>query len=178
MVRNLNATAQFFSGRMEAFNREIYEFAAQRLNLAPYQNFLDIGFGNGALLALLAPKISKGLLAGIEPSKLMVDAAKDRLKAQSLDLRLGTVSQLPWPDETFHKAAAIHSFHFWAKPDTNLNEVYRVLRPGALLLLVLRHEVTEDLQSTVSALERSGFTHITDEGPVSGSTVIIALRPS
>ena len=189
---NVSAATQAFGGLIESVNRPVYAYAAERLNPAAHQNFLEIGFGNGALFALIAAKISKGLIAGVEPSPSMVQTARQRLKARNLDLRVGDCSRLPWPDETFHKAAAIHCFHFWSNPESDLNEVLRVLRPGALFLLVLRDHAKrtstaklpnpisdgrDEVANTIRALERAGFVQIKEESKQGTSSVITSVRP-
>jgi hypothetical protein len=56
-------------------------------------------------LSMLAPRISGGLLAGVDPSALMVRQARGRLrpfeKEVRLELRQGTDRDIEWPAACF-----------------------------------------------------------------------------
>ena len=52
-----------------------------------------------------------------------------------VDLRWGSVEQLPFADGQFDRALAANSLHHWPNPITNLWEVQRVLKPGGRLVI-------------------------------------------
>ena len=103
---------------------------------------LEIGFGPGQALEMLANKIPLGLVAGVDHSALMVARARRRLNGRrgdaALDLRLGEAGDLPFPDEKFDLAFAVNSFHLWPDQDRALAEMAGVLKPGGDLLLSIR----------------------------------------
>ncbi|WP_293375991.1 class I SAM-dependent methyltransferase [Phenylobacterium sp.] len=103
---------------------------------------LEIGFGPGRALEMLANKVPLGLVAGIDHSELMVARARRRLNGHrgdaALDLRLGEAGDLPFPDEKFDVAFAVNSFHLWPDPERALAEMAGVLKPGGDLLLSIR----------------------------------------
>jgi ubiquinone/menaquinone biosynthesis C-methylase UbiE len=51
------------------------------------------------------------------------------------EIRLGSVSKNPWPDNTFDAAAAFETVYFWPDFLNDLKEVRRVLKPGGLFLI-------------------------------------------
>ena len=103
---------------------------------------LEIGFGPGHALAMLARSRPLSLVAGVDHSSLMVARARRRLNGRrgdaGLDLRLGEAGDLPFPDETFDVVFAVNSFHQWPDQECALAEMAGVLKPGGDLLLSIR----------------------------------------
>lgn len=184
-----------FGKLMDLLNRRAHKFALHRLDVQRSDRILEIGFGTGQLIGMLAKAATEGLVAGVDPSKLMVETARKRnarlITRGGVDLREGTASSLSWQDGAFDKAAALHSFQFWRDPVRDLREVARVIRPGGLLLLILRaHDKRcntgwlsnplsrggDEVQATLITLAGSGFEHACMEDKVAGSQVVTAIR--
>ncbi len=95
---------------------------------------LDIGCGNGSLLALLAPQIEHGL--GVDASAGMVEHARRRCAA-SPNIRLETIEgpRLPAADASIDVAISMLSFRYldW---DPMMAELARVMRPNGRLLVI------------------------------------------
>jgi ubiquinone/menaquinone biosynthesis C-methylase UbiE len=112
------------------------------LDPPPGAAVLEVGFGPGHALAMLATSRPLGLVAGVDHSDLMVATAKRRLKGErgdaALDLRVGDAGDLPFPDERFDVVFADNSFHQWPDKDGALAEMAGVLKPGGDLLLSIR----------------------------------------
>ena len=112
------------------------------LDIQPGDHILEVGFGPGLAVQLAAQKAVKGLVAGIDYSETMVRAARQRnvdaIKADRVDLQLGDVSSLPYPNQSFDKAYAIHCIYFWARPLEVLKELRRVLQPSGLLAVTIQ----------------------------------------
>jgi ubiquinone/menaquinone biosynthesis C-methylase UbiE len=176
-----------FGWIMERTNRASYRAAA---DLLPSGRILEIGFGTGALVEHLA-KRGATLVAGVDPSELMVDVARKRNAERAVDLRLGDASRLPWPNAHFDGVAALHSFQFWAPYEACLAEVRRALRPGGILVLILRFHGgspklqwlpnpisrrVDEPQATVAALQDAGFVNAAIVGKIGSSTIVTAHR--
>jgi SAM-dependent methyltransferase len=103
---------------------------------------LEIGFGPGHALEMLAMSRPLSLVAGIDHSHLMVARARRRLNGRrgdaALDLRLGDAGDLPFPDERFDVVFAVNSFHQWPDQEGALAEMAGVLKRGGDLLLSIR----------------------------------------
>src|SRR6266702_5227162 len=85
---------------------------------------LEVGFGPGVGIRLLAERVSDGCVAGIDLSREMVAQAtarnSDAVAGGRVDLRHGTAQTLPFTDGTFDKALAINSMQVWADPGSAL----------------------------------------------------------
>jgi SAM-dependent methyltransferase len=112
------------------------------LDPPPGAAVLEIGFGPGHALEMLARTHPLGLVAGVDHSELMLARAKRRLRAgrgdAALDLRLADAGDLPFPDERFDVVFAVNSFHQWPDKDRALAEMAGVLKPGGDLMLSIR----------------------------------------
>jgi ubiquinone/menaquinone biosynthesis C-methylase UbiE len=116
--------------------------ALERLGLAADDDVLEVGFGHGRTLAAAAQVVTEGRLAGVDPSQVMLQIARQRnaaaLRAGRMDLKLGVSDELPWGADSFDKAFAVHTIYFWRRPARDLAEIHRVLRPGGRLVLGYR----------------------------------------
>jgi ubiquinone/menaquinone biosynthesis C-methylase UbiE len=112
------------------------------LDPPPGAAVLEIGFGPGHALEMLARSHPLGLVAGVDHSELMLARAKRRLRAgrgdAALDLRLADAGDLPFPDERFDVVFAVNAFHQWPDKDRALAEMAGVLKPGGDLMLSIR----------------------------------------
>jgi ubiquinone/menaquinone biosynthesis C-methylase UbiE len=117
------------------FTGEIIAF----LNIAPANKVLEVGFGPGVGVGLLAGAAPGVRVAGIDVSKEMVEQARARnaaaISGGTVDLRHGTVERMPFADETFDLALAINSMQVWPDVDAGLREIRRVLRAGGRVAL-------------------------------------------
>lgn len=127
---------------METINAVQNRATVDALDPPPGGAVLEIGFGPGHALAMLARSRPLGLVAGIDHSELMVARAKHRLDGgrgdAALDLRVGDAGELPFPDERFDAVYAVNSYHHWPDQERALAEMTGVLKPGGDLLLSIR----------------------------------------
>lgn len=155
-------TARIMARHNLAAEREAIETLAP----APEDSVLAIGFGPGAGVAELAPRVAS--VGGVDPSWAMVTIARRRVRAGQVRLERGTADRIPWPDNSFDGAIAVNSIMFWRPLDASVAEVARVLRPGAALV-TLTHDwavarqgrtVEGWLADTTAALAAGGFTEV------------------
>lgn len=183
---------RLFAVAMEWINAPAYQRALDLIAPSAGDRVLEIGFGTGALLAMLAPYVSGGLLAGIDPSELMVRQTRARLarfaSTVQLDIRQGTHRELDWPDGHFTTIAALHSFQFWADPDAALQRIRALLHPAGRFVLVLRSHPrqgpdwlpnaisrsADEFGGAMEALRRAGFGRVDRLENVGSSAVLEA----
>jgi ubiquinone/menaquinone biosynthesis C-methylase UbiE len=104
---------------------------------------LEVGFGPGHALEMLAMSRPIGVVAGIDHSPLMVARARRRLNGRrgdaALDLRVGDAGDLPFPDERFDLVFAVNTFHLLPDRERALAEMAGVLKSGGDILLSIRN---------------------------------------
>ncbi len=80
-----------FGWSMDVFNRPAHKRALERLAVQPSDRILEIGFGTGQLIGMLAKAASSGFVSGVDPSALMLSTAWKRnerwIDAGRVDLR-------------------------------------------------------------------------------------------
>lgn len=179
---------------MDRRNAKAQDGALERLAVQPTDMVLEIGFGTGRLLRRIAKKARQGYAGGVDPSELMLHKGEMRTwrlrNDGRVEIKWGEAANLPWPDAVFDKAAALDCFHLWADPARSLAEVRRVLKPGGLLVLVLRgyerkgpkwlpNPVSRNGQELMGAYEliaAAGFSQARIEGAAGRLPMITAIR--
>jgi ubiquinone/menaquinone biosynthesis C-methylase UbiE len=120
-------------------NRPLNERVVAALELAPSDVVLDVGFGGGVALGLIAMQVRQGRVLGIDPSPEMVEHCRRRfrslLDAGRLELCHAGVDDLPFADASIDKACSVNTLYFWDNPEHSLREIGRVLRPRGRLVL-------------------------------------------
>ncbi len=121
---------------------QVNRVAIERLAVEPTDSVLELGFGHGRTIFQIAARVRRGFVAGVDPSEVMLRHARLRnqrfLRQGRLALHLGVSEKIPYPDERFDKAFAVHVLYFWTDPRNDLREIRRVLRAGGLFLLGFR----------------------------------------
>jgi ubiquinone/menaquinone biosynthesis C-methylase UbiE len=132
---------RYIGAGMARDHRPENEWTVALLNPQPTVHILEIGFGPGVAIELLAARVTAGLVAGVDFSRTMVAAARRRnaaaVSAGRVDLRHGHAAALPFPDAAFNQVFGIHTFYFWPRPEAGLREAWRVLQPGGRLVLTI-----------------------------------------
>jgi ubiquinone/menaquinone biosynthesis C-methylase UbiE len=101
-------------------------------------SILDVGCATGRLLAGLG-RAGATRLSGVDLAPNILAVARERLDAERVraDLRAADVEDsIPWPDEAFDFVTLTGVLHHFYRPRDALRQIYRVLRPGAAVLLV------------------------------------------
>src|SRR5262245_40626176 len=84
-------------------NRSMAVRAIALLDVHPHDRVLEIGFGPGVGIELLASLLSSGRVAGVDDSEEMVEQARVRnaeaIKTGRVELRRGSVETLPFEHE-------------------------------------------------------------------------------
>jgi ubiquinone/menaquinone biosynthesis C-methylase UbiE len=122
---------------------------------------LEIGFGPGVGIQLLAERCSRGFVKGIDQSPVMVEQAMARnakkIESGRVEISLGSVEALPFTDATFDKAMAINSMQIWSDAVAGLREVRRVLKPGTQIALAFTIHSGQPRKGLAELLVAAGF---------------------
>ena len=167
------------------------------LDIQPQDQILELGFGAGRAIELVAAQASNVYVSGIDISQTMVRAASRRnaraIKAGRVTLHLGDLTNLPFPDNQFDKVFSIQTLYFWPDSQRTLSEIFRVLKLGATLVITLstgtidtdevtgleRYQLLLEEQ-VVPAMKQVGFTLVSiEQGPASRqfkTTAVIGVK--
>lgn len=115
------------------FVKCMYEEIINRVSQIQPENILDLGCGNGNVLAALA-KCTNSKLFGLDLSENMINEAKKKLNNDA-ELKIGDSENLPYEDSKFDVVICNASFHHYIHPKKVLNEIKRVLKPNGILIL-------------------------------------------
>jgi ubiquinone/menaquinone biosynthesis C-methylase UbiE len=120
------------------------ETALGLLDLQPADHVLEVGFGHGATIARVAAAVSRGFVAGVDPSPEMCRMAARRnrqpVASGSVELRQASVEALPFPDDSFDKVLSVHTLYFWPDLFRPFAEIQRALKPGGRLVVAYRSD--------------------------------------
>ncbi len=140
-----------FGARQDEDQREYVDAAYYRtriLELLPENAgcVLEPGCGAGALASMLVDRSSHLIL--VDQSRTMLSLARDRIGDKGkTEYRVGYMEHLPLADEEVDTVVLSMALHHSAEPGRVLNEAYRVLRPGGLLVVAeLRQHSVEDMR--------------------------------
>lgn len=166
---------RIFGWTMNVFNRADNRWTIELLNLQPTDKLLEVGFGTGQAIEYAAEKITQGLIVGLDHSETMLDVASKRNAAamaqKRVQLQLGEVESLPFPDGCFDKAYSINCIYFWEPPQRGFAELRRALKPGGFLAIVARHKQLDTHRQYTpevicALMKEAGFSQVTaQEGP-------------
>lgn len=111
----------YIKGRWEKVARKLIEY----YELAPDSRILDVGCGKGYLLYDMSKLLPKAELHGIDISNYAITHGKAEIRDR---LRLGSCTQLPWPDDYFDLVISITTLHNLKayELDSALREIQRV----------------------------------------------------
>lgn len=108
----------------EHYAVDVIHAVFERLGVTAGTSVLDIACGSG-----LAIRMADGLgagTAGIDAAEALVSIA--RARTPDADVRVGTMFELPWTDESFDVVTSINGI--WGGCEAAVAEAYRVLKPG------------------------------------------------
>ncbi|MEK8121670.1 methyltransferase domain-containing protein [Methylocystis sp. IM4] len=145
-------------------NRKCAAWVVDLLGAEPGERAIEIGFGPGVGLELLASAAPSAKIAGADVSEEMLRQAAARNKAAiengQIELRLASVENLPFPDQSFDKALSINSLQIWPDPAAGLREVWRVMKPDGRLAFAFTPQSGRGREGLVSIFADSGFSEV------------------
>jgi len=111
-----------------------------KVEISENATVLDIGCGGGRTLERLASMAGLGKAIGIDYSKDSVTVARKRnqrlIDSGQVEVVHGSVSSMPFPDETFDFVSAVETYYFWHDIAGDLAEVRRVMKPSGQLVII------------------------------------------
>ena len=124
---------RFFLWSMNVRHSKSTDWGLRQITIGKHDTVLDVGCGGGRTIRKLRA-LTDANVCGVDHSEESVAAA--RRMNRGADIRLGSVSALPFDDATFDVVTAIETHFFWPDLPRDMAEVRRVLKPGGTLLVV------------------------------------------
>jgi ubiquinone/menaquinone biosynthesis C-methylase UbiE len=165
---------------MARMNRNMAVRAIALLDVQPHDRVLEIGFGPGVGIELLAMVVSSGQVVGVDASEEMVEQARVRnaemIQRGRVELRRGSVESLPFEHETFDKALAINSMQVWPDAVAGLREIRRVLKSGGRVALGFTSHAGQPREGLTAVLTAAAFAgaHVVD---IDEDFCALAIKP-
>lgn len=155
-------------GRLGGFilactKHDFTQWVIHLLDVQPDDKVLEVGFGPGVGIQILAAAVSTGgYVAGVDSSQEMVEQARARnakaIEAGLVQLQHGSVEALPFADDTFDKALAINSMQVWSDAVAGLREMRRVMKVGGKIALGFTPQSGQSSTGLTEMLTAAGFT--------------------
>jgi SAM-dependent methyltransferase len=135
----------------DAFTRQAGTFEDERLNIAftsglpwmlsyvvprPDDVVLDVAAGTGLVSRALADKVAS--VVAVDSTAAMIVQGREHVAAeghQNLEFVFGSAEHLPFADASFTLVVTRFSLHHFADPGPAVDEMVRVLRPGARVVV-------------------------------------------
>lgn len=137
------AFGRFLMGRLlNQGNARINQLTVELLDVQASNHVLDIGFGGGATLGMMAERIDSGKIYGVDFSEPMVQQAERKfqalLQSGKLWIQFADVQKLRFESEMFDKVCTVNTIYFWPEPLMVLREIRRVMKRGGFLVVSIR----------------------------------------
>ena len=117
----LEKMSDFFEARLDGYDKhmmtkieaatEFYPFTAQRLPSAPHSRILDLGCGTGLELEAYYPLCPTARVTGIDLSRGMLAALRQKLEDKQITLIEGSYFDVPFGTAAFDAAVSVESLH-------------------------------------------------------------------
>ena len=125
---------------MNLSHSTLTNWGLQQVSIEKNFKILDIGCGGGRTIQKLAAVATNGLVSGVDyaSGSVAVSRSKNAKLIQSgrVEVRDGSVSQLPFADSSFDLATAVETQYYWPDLVNDMKEVRRVLKTGGRLVVI------------------------------------------
>jgi ubiquinone/menaquinone biosynthesis C-methylase UbiE len=109
------------------------------LQAQPGDRVLEVGYGPGGLLRLLADRTDAALIHGVDPSPAMRDAAtrhnRAAVRAGRIQLRLGDAEHTGLADQSVDHVVSVNTVASWPDLEAGVRELHRVVRRGGTVVI-------------------------------------------
>ena len=129
----------FLALTMSLANERSNSVAIAALDIARNDTILELGFGGGDAIRVIANAAAEAQVFGIDHSAAMCLRASRRLRSTIHDGRVllvqGNLKRLPWQECAVDKCLAVHVAYFMSARE--VHEARRVLRIGGRLVVLV-----------------------------------------
>lgn len=163
---------------MEEHHSDITEQTLALMDIRPEDRILDLGCGTGWASRRMARVAVAGDVVGLDVADEMLRRAERESSAfRNVRYVWGSAEEIPEADNAFNKVLSVESFYYYADQGKALDELRRVMAPGAKLYILINlykdnhyslrwvSELKVPVQALSEAeykalLEQHGFTNV------------------
>lgn len=131
---------KFVLWNMNSHHSKVTDWGLSHISIDKHETVLDVGCGGGRTVNKLAAMATVGKVYGVDFSKDSVGFAsrlnRALIKADRVEIREGSVSQLPFAEDMFDVVTAVETHFWWPDLENDLREVLRVIKPGGRLIII------------------------------------------
>lgn len=109
------------------------------LDVRPGDRVLEVGYGPGGLVRLLAGRTDAAAVQGVDPSPAMRDVAtklnRAAVRAGRVELGLGSAERTGVPAQSVDHVVSVNNVAIWPDLEAGIRELHRVVRPGGTVVI-------------------------------------------
>ena len=109
------------------------------LGVQPGEHVLEVGYGPGGLIRLLAERTQAASIRGVDPSPEMRDQAGRHnlagVRSARVRLDLGAAEKTGLPGASADRVVSVNNVAIWPDLDAGIRELHRVVRPGGTVVI-------------------------------------------
>jgi ubiquinone/menaquinone biosynthesis C-methylase UbiE len=123
---------------MEGHHSDITEQTLALMDIQPGDRILDLGCGTGWASRRMARIATAGEIVGLDVADEMLRCAEQASSAfKNVRYAWGSAENIPEADNAFNKVLSVESFYYYADQGKALDELHRVMAPGAKLFILI-----------------------------------------
>jgi ubiquinone/menaquinone biosynthesis C-methylase UbiE len=123
---------------MEDHHSDITDQTLALMDIQPGDRILDLGCGTGWASRRMARIATAGEVVGLDVADEMLRRAEQASSAfRNARYAWGSAEKIPEADNTFNKVLSVESFYYYADQGKALDELRRVMAPGAKLFILI-----------------------------------------
>lgn len=130
---------EIYNAQREAIESIPYSYALHEYKDFKGKKVLDVGCGNGYVLAKYAAEGAE--VFGIDITQAGIDVCNQRFAYERLrgDFRVADAQALPFADNTFDCVCSMGVLHHVPDTQQALDEIFRILKPSGRLIVMFYH---------------------------------------
>ena len=168
---------------MNSGHAKLADWGMSHLPQTEPSKILELGCGGGRNAGELSNRFPSARVTAIDYSEVSVAKSKeynkDLIASGRMSVKQGDVSDLRLPVDTYDIATAFETIYFWPGLEKCFTEVYRVLKPGGVFMIVNESDGMDDtslkfekiidgmkcytIEQIESALKVAGFSSVTSD---------------
>lgn len=152
--------------RMNKSHENLARWGVSHLDIKNIDVILDIGCGGGVNVKKFAEIALNGKVYGIDYSDVSVEKSSElnklAIEEGKVEIIQGSVSELPFDNETFDLVTGFETVYFWPNFIEDLKEVNRVLKPNGVIFIcneaVGDEDILEKMKEHIELLDMKVFS--------------------